>query len=293
LFALNPNPSSLGVELDVILTAEDPIPYGYVYRAGGSRLNRLIAGLRPGGKVLNTPCLAFVVRHPSAGTILIDTGLHPDARGNLRRDFGLPMSVLFRRLRPAGKPFDEQLRTLGIEPVSVERVIMTHLHVDHTSGMRLLPNAEFICSRDEWSATRSRLAAGSGYVRHHLPPASRMRFVDFDSAGEPYKTFAKTIDLLGDGTIRLLSTPGHTVGHLSVLLQLAQEHSVLVIGDAAYTLRNIHEEILPMISADDNASVRSICEIKAFTKDEPNVIVVPTHDPNAWHELRNLTVAPP
>lgn len=274
-----------GVELDVMLTAVVPTPTAYAFRAeGGNPLTRL-AGLRPGADALRSPCLAYVVRHPSAGTILIDTGMHPDATEHFRRDFGAPMSLLFRDLRPADQTFDQQLRELSIDPGAVERVIMTHLHVDHTSGMRLLPRAEFTCSREEWAATRKRFAAGKGYVRHHLPPQSRMRFVDFGEEGETYGAFGKTIDLLGDGSIRLISTPGHTVGHLSVLLRLTEGGQVLVVGDAAYTLRNIQEEILPLFTADDAASLRSLQELKAFASSEPEAILVPSHDPSAWHAL--------
>jgi glyoxylase-like metal-dependent hydrolase (beta-lactamase superfamily II) len=263
-----------------------------VYRAeGGNRVTHVLAALRPGGEVLRSPCLAYAVRHPSAGTILIDTGMHPDTREHLRRDFGVAMGLLFRNLRPAHEPFDAQLRALGIEPRNVERVIMTHLHVDHTSGMRLLPKAEFVCSREEWAATRGRFVAAKGYVPHHLPPETRMQLLDFDRDGEPYATFAKTIDLLGDGTIRLVSTTGHTVGHMSVLLRLTHAHQVLVIGDAAYTLRNINEEILPMLTVDDEAALRSMREIKAFAEHEPEAILVPSHDPSAWHELRRVTAS--
>ena len=281
-----------GVELDVMLTAEVPTPRDYVYRTqGGNNLTRLLGVLRAGSDVLRSPCLAYAVRHPSAGPILIDTGMHPDASEHLRRDFGGPMSLLFRSMQPAKEPFDEQLRALGIAPDGVERVIMTHLHVDHTSGMRLLPKADFTCSRAEWEATRGRFAAGKGYVRRHLPPASRMRLVDFATDGEPYATFAKTIDLLGDGTVRLISTPGHTIGHLSVLLRLTHGRQVLVIGDAAYTLQNIRQEILPMLTANDEASLRSMREIKAFAEREPEVILVPSHDPAAWHELRHVSAS--
>lgn len=203
--------SSTAVELDLMVTAEVSMPSGYVFRAaGGNRLTRL-AGLRPGADSVRSPCLAFAVRHPSAGTILIDTGMHPDVSRCLREDFRVPMSLLFRELRPADAPFDEQLRALGIEPGGVERVIMTHLHVDHTSGMRLLPNAEFTCSHKEWAATRKRFAAGKGYVGHHLPPESRMRLLDFERDGERHGPFAKTLDLLGDRSIRLISTDTRSV----------------------------------------------------------------------------------
>jgi N-acyl homoserine lactone hydrolase len=281
--------SNTGVKLDVMLTAEVSMPYGYVYRAEGNRVIGLLTGISPLGGMLRLPCLAYVVRHPSAGTILIDTGMHADVREHLRRDFGGPMSLMFRALRSAVAPYDEQLRTLGIDPQGVGRVIMTHLHVDHTSGMRLLGNAEFICSREEWAATRDRFAITKGYVAHHLPQESRVRQIDFARDGEAYGGWAKTIDLLGDGSVRLISTPGHTAGHLSVLLRLAHDRQVLVVGDAAYTLRNIQEEILPLITDDDEAAIRSLQEIKAFAEREPEAILVPTHDPEAWHALRDDT----
>ncbi len=281
----------VGVELEVMLTAEVSIPYGYVYRAEGNRASRLLAALRPGGETVHAPCLAYAVRHPAAGTVLIDTGMHRDAGISLRRDFGAPMGLVFRGLRPVQMPFDEQLRALDIAPEGVERVLMTHLHVDHTSGMRLLPNARFTCSREEWAAAHGRLALGSGYVAHHLPPRARMELLDFDRDGEPYATFARTIDLLGDGSIRLISTPGHTVGHLSILLRLGDGRQVLVVGDAAYTLRNIREGVLPLLTADDAAALRSMGEIAAFAEREPAAILVPSHDPGAWHELRHVSAS--
>lgn len=280
----------MGVELDMMVTAEIPLPVAYLYRAKGrNRLTGLLAAMRPGGEVLRAPCLAYVVRHPSAGTILIDTGMHPEASRSLRRDFGGPMGLMFRSLRAAEEPYEEQLRALGIEPGEVERVIMTHLHVDHTSGMRLLPRARFTCSREEWAATHGRGAVAKGYVRHHLPGGERMDLLDFDTEGVPYATFARTIDLYGDGTVRLISTPGHTAGHLSVLLRLTGERQVLVVGDAAYTLENVRRQVLPLLTDDDQDAMGSLRELEAFAEHEPEAILVPTHDPSAWHALRDLT----
>lgn len=274
-----------GVELDVIVTAKVSMPYGYVYRAAGNPASRILAGISPFGETLDAQCLAFVVRHPSAGTILIDTGMHRDARENPRRDFGIPLSLMFRGLHPAQEPFDEQLRALDIEPSSVERVVMTHLHLDHTSGMRLLANAKFTVSDAEWAATRRRFPAGKGYVPHHLPAVTQMQLLNFDSDGEPYATFAQSIDLLGDDTIRLISTPGHSAGHLSVLLRLADGGQVLLVGDAAYTMRNIQEESLPLLTDDDAAARRSIAELKAYALANPQTMLVPSHDPDAWRAL--------
>jgi glyoxylase-like metal-dependent hydrolase (beta-lactamase superfamily II) len=274
-----------GVQLQVLHTAQIPTPYGYVFRSEGNRVARLRAGINKKGKMLQSPCLAYVVRHADAGAILIDTGLHPDASADLREDFGFAMAFLFSDLKPAQTPYDDQLRAVGVSPEDVERVVMTHLHVDHTSGMRLLPNATFLCTRQEWAAAHRRFGAANGYVGHHLPPASRMELVDFERDGDSDGVFAKTIDLVGDGTIRLIFTPGHTRGHQSVLLRLDDGRTVLLVGDAAYTVRSINEQLLPMLTANDQASLKSLGELNAFARENPEAILVPSHDPYAWRAL--------
>jgi N-acyl homoserine lactone hydrolase len=270
------------VYVDVIVTARLPMPAAYAFRRpGGNRLTGLAAVLRPGGEILKSQCLAYVVRHPAAGTILVDTGLHPDAARSVRQDFGARMGFVFRGLR-VEEAYDRQLRGLGVDPERVQRVVMTHLHVDHTSGMRLLPDARFVCARREWEAATRGGSAGRGYAPHHLPPLERMELVE---AGEGHGPFASTHDLLGDGSIRLVATPGHTPGHLSVLLRANGRGSVLLVGDAVYTLRNLREDVLPLITYDDELSRRSMRELSAFAAAEPGAALVPTHDPTAWREL--------
>jgi glyoxylase-like metal-dependent hydrolase (beta-lactamase superfamily II) len=271
------------VELQAIRTGQVATPAGYVFRRGDSPL-RFARALLPPWETVDLACLAFVVRHPTAGVLLVDTGLHADAISDLRRDYGAPMSLLFRRLKPAREPFDEQLRALGVEPDEVERVVMTHLHVDHTSGMRLLPAARFVCARKEWTAATARGAAARGYVGHHLPTEERLELLDFDRDGEPFGHFRRTIDLLGDGSVRLVSTRGHTAGHMSVLLSVAGGRRVLLVGDAAYTVRSIEQQILPLITVREDHYRQTLRELKAFADAEPEARLVPSHDPDAWRE---------
>jgi glyoxylase-like metal-dependent hydrolase (beta-lactamase superfamily II) len=281
------DPEAVSVGLYVLVSARLPTPYGYVYRASGNWLGRVRAGMRAGPDALLMPCLAFVVRHPAAGAILIDTGLHPDALADPGADFGFPMRLLFKGIRPARASFDTQLRDAGIAPDEVEHVVMTHLHVDHTSGMRLLSRATFTCARQEWAAAQRRFAAAKGYVARHLPPASRMRLVDVQRDGTSYGSFERSLDLLGDGSIRLISTPGHTPGHLSVLVNVTDRPPTLLVGDAAYTLRSIEDGVLPMITNDDERSRTSLRELRDFAHANPDAILVPTHDPDAWRSLCN------
>ena len=270
--------------VDVMVVADLAMPEAYaVPDEGAGRLKNLAAMFR--GPKLDSHCLAYAVRHPEAGTILIDTGLHPGASTNLRQDFGFAMALFFRGIKPAARPYVDQLRDLGIDPASVERVVMTHLHVDHTGAMRLLPNARFICAREEWRAATAPRAAAQGYVAGHLPPESRMELLDFAAAGERSGPFGATIDLLGDGSIRLIATPGHTPGHLSVLLRRTDGREVLVAGDAVYTMRNLELERAPLLVNDKPAYFRSLRELKAYAHQEPEAILVPTHDPDAWRAL--------
>lgn len=275
------------VEVEVMVVAEIAIPHAYAFRpSGGNRLTHLAGVVRPGGDVLRSPCLAYVVRHPAEGTILIDTGMHPDASESLRGDFGRRMALVFRSLKPAAVPYEEELRRRGIDPEDALRVVMTHLHVDHTSGMRLLPKARFTVADREWAAATRRGAAAMGYAPHHLPSAERVDLVDFASRGEPDGPFESTIDLLGDGSIRLISTPGHTQGHLSVLLRVAGDRQVLVVGDAAYTVCSIREQLLPLLTVGDGLYRDSLRSLKAFVDSAPEAILVPSHDPTAWRALQ-------
>jgi len=283
----------MGVQVDVLVAGEIAMPSAYVFRSeGGNAFTRFAGLLKPGGETLTAPLLAYVVRHPSAGTLLIDTGLHPDALQSVRRDYGALMSsVIFRGLRPSDQSFDVQLRALGVEPGEVERVVMTHLHVDHTSGMRLLPRAEFLCGPGEHAAATARGAAAKGFRAAHLPDASRFRAVDFAGEGEQYGPFAQTVDLLGDGSVRLISTPGHTPGHMSVLLRAEAGREVLVVGDAAYTVRSIREQLLPLIVDDTERYRRSLADLRAFADQHPDAVLVPTHDPDAYTALSHVEVA--
>lgn len=279
------------VELDVVLTAELPMPQAYVMRPQAGRLAGLADLVRPGAETMRGLCLAFVVRHPTVGTIVVDTGFHANAAANPRDEFGTPMSLLFRKLRPSSQPFDEQLRALGVDPAAVELTVMTHLHVDHTSGMRLLPGSAFVAAREEWAAAMARRAELRGFIGHHLPPKSRMRLVDFEGEGKPHGPFERTIDLLDDGSIRLLSTPGHTPGHLSLLVRLAEGRQALLAGDAAYVTRNIDEQRPPLNTTDEGAYRRSLRALKAFADQNPDAPVVPSHDPTAWRALAGAQAA--
>ena len=132
--------------------------------------------------------------------------------------------------------------------------------------------------------TRS-VCRAHGYVGQHLPPLSQMQLLEFRRIGKRDGPFARSIDLSGDGTIRLIFTPGHTRGHQSVLLRLADSRTVLIVGDAAYTVRSIREQLLPMrppTTEPRSGRCTSLTRLRAST---PMHCPSPTHDPDAWRAI--------
>jgi N-acyl homoserine lactone hydrolase len=269
----------MGVELEVLHVGDVPTPKPWIFGAQGRfGLAELVMKR---GDTITIPLLAWLIRHPDAGPIVVDTGLHPDAARSVSDDYGRVNGLLFGALHASPRGFADQLGDLGVDPAEVQLAVMTHLHADHTSGMRLLPNAEFAITREEWAAASGRGAVLGGYVSSHLPPASRVRQINFRH-GTGHGHFARTIDLLGDGSVRLLSTPGHSPGHMSLLVQTADQGEVLIVGDAVYTLKSLREQIKPFRMASERRYLDSVRQLRAYAAANPDATLVPTHDPDAW-----------
>ena len=62
-------------------------------------------------------------------------------------------------------------------------------------------------------------------------------------------------------------------------------HRGALLGDAVYTLRNLREDVLPWRTADDDASLETMRELRAYAAAHPDVPLVPTHDAEAWGRL--------
>jgi glyoxylase-like metal-dependent hydrolase (beta-lactamase superfamily II) len=234
------------------------------------------------------PIQAFLVEHPGAGPLLIDTGLHASVAVKPAESFGRVTLLAFRELEmDAGQALPAQLRERDIEPAEVGTVVMTHLHVDHASGISELPEATFVLSRAEWDAATSQ-GRMHGYVKRQFDHAFDYRLLDFDDTGErgpgSFAGFARSFDLFGDGSVRAVYTPGHTLGHMSVIVRTAGGE-VLVAGDAIYLRRNLDDTHLPHRTEDDHLYRRSLREIQQYVQETPDALVIPGHDWEAWQKL--------
>jgi glyoxylase-like metal-dependent hydrolase (beta-lactamase superfamily II) len=177
-----------------------------------------------------------------------------------------------------------QLRALGIAPSDVRVVIMTHLHSDHASGIAEFPDSTFVVSGREWKAA-GKGRATSGYFPRQFDHAFDWRTLDFDGRdSDSFATFGRAFDLFGDGSVHLVSTPGHTQGHLSVVLRLG-DREALIAGDAIYTMRTLRDSHLPYRMVDEHLFRRSLREIQLYARGAPDALIVPGHDMEHWRTL--------
>jgi glyoxylase-like metal-dependent hydrolase (beta-lactamase superfamily II) len=239
----------------------------------------------PKDRWLKVPVISFLVEHPGAGPILVDTGFHGSVAANPAANLGRLARFTFKdiEMQPE-QAVAAQLREKGIQPSSVAAVVMTHLHLDHASAIADFPQSTFVFSTAEWNAATTQ-GQFHGYVKRQFDHAFDYRTLDFDgpdAAG--FTGFGRTFDLLGDGSIRLVFTPGHTLGHLSVVLRL-KGREILVAGDAMYMTRTLTDHHLPYRVEDEHLFKRSLREIELYARETPDALIIPGHDWEAWQAL--------
>src|SRR3954454_17062000 len=159
--AAEPKPASLPlpggqegatVKLHPLMTGYTLAPPAYLHRAPG-RLSKLRAlGLGASRDDYDqVPVVAFLVEHPSAGRILIDTGMHQSGAVDPKKNLGLVGARAFGGMKmDQSEAVVAQLRERGIDHSDIGLVAMTHLHIDHASAMSDFPEATFVMTKREW-----------------------------------------------------------------------------------------------------------------------------------------------
>jgi N-acyl homoserine lactone hydrolase len=279
------------VTLQPLLCAEMLGPRGWFEAEPGLKgtLRALGVGV-PKRELIRIPIVAFLIEHPSAGPILLDTGFHrvvaDGAGAERKRNLGRLSGLLARNVHmdPA-QAAAAQLRARGIDPADLRLIVMTHLHFDHASALAEFPGATVLVSQAEWRAARARGGTLHGYSGAQLDPGLAYRTLDLHAPpAQPHGPFARTLDLFGDESLLLLDTPGHSAGHLAVLARL-REREALIAGDAIYTIATLREGRRPWRverSADFERSVRAL---QAYDREHPDALIIPGHDMGHWETL--------
>jgi N-acyl homoserine lactone hydrolase len=190
--------------------------------------------------------------------ILVDTGLHPDAAVDAGAHYDGAESVeLFG--------FEQEVALADqVDFSSLTRAVLTHLHFDHAGGLALLPpELPIHLQRREWEAGADPEAIARNFFlpRDYEGIADRVVLVDGDH------------DLLGDGSVELLFTPGHTPGHQSVRVG----EGLVIGGDVTHFATGLDDHRLPIFGDDLDAQLASAERLRALR--DAGATVRPGHDP--------------
>jgi N-acyl homoserine lactone hydrolase len=223
------------------------------------------------GTKVEIPYFFYLIEHP-AGNVLFDTGGHPDLIRDPRPRLGAAADA-FEVVMHEGDDVVSQLAAIGVGPADVDHVVLSHLHYDHAGGIELLSNSTFHLQAQELElARRPPVYQRDLYVSQDFEHDVKWNLID------------GRYDLFGDGSIVMFPTPGHTRGHQSLLVGLP-EASLILVGDAAPSPRNIDEQILPGLVADPDAMVESWSTIREL-RDRHQAVVLCTHDLGWPHSTR-------
>jgi len=235
------------------------------------------------------PIYAFAIEHPE-GIIVVDTG--EDARASKRGYFARwhPGVRAFREWVEPQQQVGPQLKRLGIEPSDVRWVVMTHLHTDHAGGLHHFRDNEILVTRTELEVAEGLPGRLRGYVANKHWPAW-FSPIPIELEPEPFGPFPQSLRLTEAGDVTLVPLPGHTAGHIGVLVDNG-DHTVLIAGDSSYTQDLMLRGKADGVGADEDAEHRTHERIRAFAAANPTVYLV-AHDPDTGVRLAERQLVDP
>ena len=225
------------------------------------------------------PIWTWVVEHPE-GIIIIDTGENAEV---MNPDYFEPAGKLIAKYNRKNIKFNVsqeneigfQLRLLGIKNDDVKNVVLTHLHLDHTDGIKDFPKVEIIVNEEEYKKP-------SGHFPELVPDWFKPKTVRYKN--DFVEIFNQAYPLTKVEDMLLIPTNGHTKNHASVLFK-TDDFDILFAGDVCYNQKQLIDNDLPGINVDYKKSKKSYENIKAYAE-KYNLIFLPSHDMNSAERLK-------
>jgi N-acyl homoserine lactone hydrolase len=183
------------------------------------------------GKPIDISDNCYLIHHKQ-GWMLWDTGI-PDAVAEMREP--APGPIPWRR----GKTLAFQLASIGVQPADIKYVGISHTHADHVGNVDLFPTATVLIQRAEyeWAFASDKKPFSAAHSSQQL---------DGDH------------DVFGDKSVMIISTPGHTPGHESLMVDLPKTGWLLLSGDVAHFQDNFDNRRVPAGNTDKDKSVTSM-----------------------------------
>jgi N-acyl homoserine lactone hydrolase len=184
--------------------------------------------------------------------LLWDTGVPESALNDPKGWSTLPKLIVYH----LDKTLTEQLAAIGLKPNDVTYVALSHTHGDHIGNVRLFPNSTVLMQRAEyeWISTpdgpNDNVNKLKALARTLLGTPKHLKLLDGDT------------DVFGDGSVTLVSTPGHTPGSESLLVHLTNSGFIILSGDVVHLEENFEKDTVPSLNTDKAASIASMERVR-------------------------------
>jgi glyoxylase-like metal-dependent hydrolase (beta-lactamase superfamily II) len=203
------------------------------------------------GRSIEFSSTCWLIKHESEW-LLWDTGVPESVLNDPLGWSTLPKLIVYH----LDRTLTDQLAEIGLKPRGITRVAISHTHGDHLGNMGLFPNSTVLMQRAEYSWINS----GDGpndnvnqlmaLARKLLGTPKNLQLIDGDA------------DVFGDGSVTLISTPGHTPGSQSLLVHLKNSGFIILSGDVVHLEQNFERNIVPSLNTDKAESIASMEKIR-------------------------------
>ena len=238
---------------------------------------------------VRAPITSYAIEHRD-GLVLFDTGVDPALVSDpdyISSPIGrFILNKVFRFHVGPEDALDKQLEAVNLATADVSKVVVSHLHFDHIGGIAHVPQAELLVSNADWQRLNAPNPERDWFLREHIElPGANWQPIEFEPTDDPLlAAFGVCYDCMGDGSMILLPTPGHTPGSMSMLVRSQGLPPLLFVGDLTYELDPLRNDQVPGIG-DAEQLKASFAKVRELNEALPDLVVIPSHDPFASEAL--------
>jgi len=228
------------------------------------------------GRKIEFSSTCWLVKH-GGEWLLWDTGVPESALNDPRGWSTLPKLIVYH----LDRTLTDQLAEIGLKPDDIARVAISHTHGDHIGNVGLFPNSTILMQRAEYDWIHSSDGPNDNVnqlmalARKLLGTPKNLRLIDGDT------------DVFGDGSVILVSTPGHTPGSQSLLVHLKNSGFIILSGDVVHLEENFRKDIVPALNTNKAESIASMEKIRQMIATYKATLFI-NHDKRQTDSLKLL-----